>query len=258
MKHVLVFSLLFPGVWSRSSSPEDLRDEDSPVVNLKLVPPKSSFPELRKQIQKLEFDRQGQELAFEADLVEAYNAAFAVAKAKIEKLVQSSLRLPHARTSFLQKNLQRAKHMEDAFQMKVSVAGFSRGVDPAIMATVSAMENKRKGLERELFKQACAEMSALTSLVLSELGQSLAHAGSRSRPVSFLAETAEGLGLTKQANVRIQSSRMAFPRMADLIQEMQLSRDRVESKERQHVLDMELRLLQAENNIIIENLSKIV
>ena len=82
MKHVLVFSLLFPGVWSRNSSPEDLRDEDSPVVNLKLVshvdiaqscsadirshaiqvPPKNSFPELRKQIHKLEFDRQGQEL----------------------------------------------------------------------------------------------------------------------------------------------------------------------------------------------------
>merc|ERR1712157_362528 len=97
--------------------------------------------------------------------------------------------------------------------------------------------------ERQFVKQACAEMSALTSIVLAELGRSFA-SGGRQSSLSFLQETAGLRGKAEQVNVRIQASRVGFPRIEDEIQDMQMRRHKAETKERRMILDLELKLLQ--------------
>merc|ERR1719150_3447734 len=79
-------------------------------------------------------------------------------------------------------------------------------VSPAILASVDAIENSRAERERQFVKQACAEMSALTSIVLAELGRNFA-SGGRQSALSFLQETTGLRGMAEEVNIRIQASR---------------------------------------------------
>jgi len=158
---------------------------------VKLAPPTRPFPEISEQVQNLKLERVRKESALEKDLGRAYKAELVDAKAKISKLVQAAL--GHKSMSFLQKQTFRTQESEDDFRVKVSVAN-TAVIDPAIAVTINAMESKRAGLEESLVKQACAEMSALTSLVLGGVGPQLG--GSQNTPSSeggccFLAKSFE-------------------------------------------------------------------
>lgn len=231
------------------------------MVSVKLAPPTRPYPEVSQQVQNLELERVKKESALEKDLGQAYKAELVDAKAKITKLVQAAL--GHKSMSFLQKQTSRTRESEDEFRVKVSVAN-PAVIDPAIAATVNAMESKRAGLEESLVKQACAEMSALTSLVLGELGHSLVQASTRrhrKEAVAFLQKTSSSNkagSLPKQANLRIQATSLAFPRIADLIQELHCQRDLAENRERRHIIELELSLLQAENQMVSDALSPYV
>merc|ERR1711920_775830 len=183
-------------------------------------------------------------LGFAASLQEAYKSEVAHANREITKVIQAAW--TPREVSFMQKD----PTGEPAFQVKVSAADIAHE-DPTIIAAVDAIESTRSQRERQFVRQACSEMKALTSIVLAELGQSLRQAG-RLRSLAFLAKRSPGLA--KQANVRIQASREGFPRIADEIQDMQMRRDRAETKERQLILELELNLLKAENDMIASTL----
>merc|ERR1712129_119784 len=118
---------------------------------------------------------------------------------------------------------------------------------------MGALEHKRMLLEQDLIREACSEMSALTSIVLDELDQCLVQhrpLQQRMRRPAFLQRVVEARVLPLQANVGIQVSKFSFPRIADLIQEMQCKRDQAESKERKFIVQLQVSLLQAENEMI--------
>lgn len=245
---------------TRASNRDSLRSQqDLPVLTVKLVPPKKPFPEVADHVRHLNIAREERETILRGNLLLAYNAERVRASAKIKEMVSEVLGQP--KTSFLQRRPQQDRQPSEAsFQVKVSLTQVAQP-DPSVEAVIDAMESKRSTLEEDLFKQARAEMSGLTSLVLEQLSQSLAQrikgpSPRRGATIAFLEHVAmqpyskNMHGSLQQANVRIQASSSAFPRVSDLIQEMQANRDQAENKERRDILDLELRLLQAENELI--------
>jgi len=224
---------------STVGSPSDL-----PVLALNLVPPRSPFPEVTEQVHRYELAREKKESALQRSLKQAYDGELARANQKIQETVKSAF----SGVSFLQ---QVSKGSRSSFRVKVSLTEPSH-MDASIKSTVDAMEQKRSVLEQGLFTQAKNEMSALTSIVLAELERSLARKSSQisARRVAFL-QSKSAARMSPSANVRIRAARFGFPRIADLIQEMQQKRDRVESQERKLILQLQLGLLQAENEMIV-------
>ena len=110
--------------------------------------------------------------AFEESLRAAYDQEIAHAAAAIKEAVHSS-----GSASFLQ-----TKASAEGFRVKVSLSDASQP-DGRVRSKIAALEAKRTALEEAAIQQACAEMSGLTSIVLSELKQNLAH---RAKGVAFL------------------------------------------------------------------------
>jgi hypothetical protein len=122
---------------------------------------------------------------------------------------------------------------------------------------LDAIEAQRIGIEAQMLDQAVQEMGDLTDVVVSELKTSLQlqMAAIEKPVVASLIETKEqdipGMpapeGLPKQLNVRVGSSEIPYPTIAGLAQDMEARRDTAEHLERQRVLELQLKLLEAEN-----------
>lgn len=203
-----------------------------PVIQLKLAPPQNPYPEVRVEIGRLEKERENAETAMQNNLHAAYNAALADAKSKISKVVLA-VRGHRSAVAFLQRS------EEDAFVVKVSLIN-PAPADSSILKSIDKIEKKRSQQEGQLFQQAQAEMSALTTFVLNQVR------GAFKPNVAFLEN------LPPQANVRLSAADVAFPRIADMIQEMEMRRDSAENEERKLILETELRLLKAENAMVKE------
>merc|ERR1740117_2505079 len=123
------------------------------------------------------------------------------------------------------------------------------------------MERKRDLAERSLFRQACREFAGLTQIVMHELRVRLSEVMSRARsprtqqmqgragPTSFVAATERvardsAVALPAMAEVRI-STREKWPRISELVEDMERRRDRSEDEVRSRILELELRLLKA-------------
>merc|ERR1712032_494689 len=57
-------------------------------------------------------------------------------------------------------------------------------------------------------------------------------------------------GLQQRTSVRVAATDEPFPSIVSLVQDMELGRDAKETNERKRILEMELKLLTAENNIM--------
>jgi len=204
------------------ASHDGVGDGNLPTLALKMVPAQSPFPAVSEEVQHLQGAREQKEAAFEESLRAAYDQEIAHAAAAIKEAVHSS-----GSASFLQ-----TKASAEGFRVKVSLSDASQP-DGRVRSKIAALEAKRTALEEAAIQQACAEMSGLTSIVLSELKQNLAH---RAKGVAFLQR------LSPEASIRL-SAGAAFPRVADLVQEMEEKRDQAESKERARILELEAALL---------------
>ena len=58
------------------------------------------------------------------------------------------------------------------------------------------------------------------------------------------------LQLPKQTNVRVKASEASYPRVSSLVQDMEQRRDTNEHLETARILELELKLLKAENDMI--------
>jgi len=273
------------------STDETLPVEQLPIIQVKLDPPKHPLPEVEAEVAVLEHGREAKEMEFLALLRDTFDAALIDAKLQISQLVAGAMgmsrtnflttgMLEHApalarvpqgcgavmlnagsHSSFFEKGTGATNKtaQQAGFTMKFSLIAPS-SPDTSIQAKMVQVENKRSKLEAQLFQEACAEMTALTKLVLRELGRLLAdaHHGSPLRHVSFLQRSPAGSqGLPDIANVRLAASENAFPRIRDLIEEMESRRDSSESSERAQILAMELSLLKAENEMAREEILKV-
>lgn len=258
--------------------------EALPVVQLRLAPPKRPYPEVSAEIGSLELDRERAEAALKQHLRSAYDAALTSAKARINTLVSAAAppcAAGRRAVAFLRRGETIVRRgsaggggglaaSDEAFAVQVTV--FPHHVpDASIRTAIDQIEAKRARLEERLFQQAEAEMAALTSLVVDELGRILSsHAGDaqpRNRPapsiprlsllgqgyrrsrqnqggtsrIAFLQRAQQRL--PAQANIRIMAADVGFPRIADLVEDMERRRDRAEDSERSHILQLELLLL---------------
>merc|ERR1712048_236949 len=154
----------------------------------------------------------------------------------------------------------------DNFAVKISMIPIPPA-DPKIKTMMDKIEDKRANAEMAMLEQACKEMQSLTDIVLHELGAQLhSHVSAMqllkqpSKAVAFLEHKQPliGTGLPVKANVRIASSTEAFPTIAEMVQDMEMRRNKAENQETSVVLEMQLQLLQAENVMIKEVLNSAI
>lgn len=243
-----------------------------PILQVKLAPPKHPLPQIEAVVRTLEAKRKRDEVELMADLRSLFAASLADARVRIRQLVNEALHGRHGSSfvgigktavSFVDIGGE-AGRRDESFAVKVRLLPVPV-LDPSIQETIESIESKRAGLEQQMFQQARAEMKACTDLVLNDLGHALADQAKRLHrravntsgplPPSFLqtriaSQTGRAEGLPMQAAVRLVASDIAFPRVSDLIQNMQMRRDRAEDHERSTILEMELQLLKAENEVV--------
>merc|ERR1712039_1088886 len=125
----------------------------------------------------------------------------------------------------------------------------------------------------QMFQQARAEMKACTDFVLNDLGHALANGAKQlhrraahtipSSATSFLqtrvvAQIGEADGLPMQSAVRLVAEDKAFPRVSDLVEDLQIRRDQAEDQEGSTILAMESKLLKAELEIVKQVLLEVL
>merc|ERR1712183_63069 len=224
--------------------------ESLPVVNVRLAAPKHPLPEVAAEIAALEKQREQLEADLMDKLQAAFDTALASAKSRINKMIASSMQLNTggSQTSFLQAS-------EADFAIRVSTVAVP-APDPSIKGVMDKIEAKRNDAETKLLEQAASEMQGLTDIVLNELGAQIeAHAASlktEAKHASFLAVSSKAL--PAQADLRVESG-AAFPTIASMVQGMEARRDSAESQAASKVLELELKLLQEENDMIKSSLS---
>lgn len=246
--------------WIVRSRSWSVSDNNLPVIQVKLAPPQQQLPDIQAETNQLQSLREQLETEYAGRLQAAYSKALERARIEITKMVDGSLGFlvnPASKRSvrFLEVKRHEQKPTGAGFGVKVNVAQ----VDAPSAATkglIEKIENKKAVEEKHMFEQACAEMQALTEVVLHELGTALhSHAAALPRAGSAAwLQTLQVASLPSVANIKIAASSVPFARVSDLVEAMETKRDAAESLERKSILELELKLLEAENSLIKEAL----
>jgi len=259
--------------------------DELPTIQVRLAPPTNALPEVSAEVMKLDHDRERAESAMVQQLRAAYDSALKDAEYRIDSLVKvalgttsagSALPVLKSRVSFLQRRdrKQRTVSSGDDFAINLNLVPVPPP-DPSIQKEIEQIESARDASEQLMFSEARAEMQGLTSIVVDELGRALSAHLEKLRRVVALRKTGSAklvsflqlsrsthvgrnTGLPQQANLRISSSDDAFPKISQLVQDMELRRDNAEREERVSILDMELTLLKAEHDMIKAALRRVV
>jgi len=271
MLHALVSILVIvPSITS-------LDPAELPTIDVKVAPPNLAFPEVMAEVRRLDHVRESAESALMQRLNAVYAAAVKDAQSRVDHLVETAMapaivgRLPGGHVAFLgQRSRNVMASATPAFTAKLHLIPRPTP-DSSLQKHVDELESARAEVEQRMFQEACEEMRGLTSIVLSELGRALATrfghsrqlASMASRPLSFLGSSQRvavsgSSGLPEQANIRISAGSEAYPRLSELIQDMEMRRDRAETQERSTILDMEMRLLKAEQDMISRALRRVL
>jgi len=264
-----------------SYSPDTL-----PIIDVRLAPPHKQMPEVSAALGQLDAAR----IAFESDRMreveEAYNTSLREGAEKItaaiDRLMQN-FQKPAALVSHRYKShklrngawapsLREARRDPGGHELTARINLFPvASPDGSLEQHIKAIERKRSRDEGSIFKQAVSEMNALTQIVQNEVeAQVLRHANDflhtaqyslDTHPQTFLHKTvsagllsagqpvgASGLQLT--TNVRVAASEEPFHTVSALVEDMERRRDASEELIRKRVLELELKLLQAENDLI--------
>lgn len=238
-----------------SESPDTL-----PIIQVQLAPPHKPLPEVAAALAKMDATRTAQEKEQMMAAEAAYNASWGVAvkvlTASIDRLMKafenpgSPASFKQAPTSFL---AARAEFMENKHKLTARI-NLLASTSPAasLESHIEAIEQKRSKDEANIFKQATSEMAGLTQIVQSEVEAQVAQYANafilRKTP-SFLTR-----GGAMTTNVRVSASTEPFPTVRSLVEGMERGRDASESIIRGRLLELELQLLRAENDLISDRL----
>lgn len=266
-----------------SYSPDTL-----PIIDVRLAPPHKQMPEVSAALSQLDAARVAFESDRMREVEEAYNTSLREGAEKITSAIDRLMQKfqnPAAMVSHRYR-LQKWRNGQGAQSPSLREARRDPGgheltarinllpiasPDASLEQHIKAIERKRSRDEGSLFKQAVSEMNALTEVVQNEVeAQVLRHANNflhtaqyslDARPHAFLHKTvsagllsagqpvgASGLQLT--TNVRVAASEEPFHTVSALVEDMERRRDASEELIRKRVLELELKLLQAENDLI--------
>ena len=244
-----------------------------PIINVRLAPPERSLPQIVSEIELLEGARAKLEDEQRRAVGEAFAAATDALKHRIDNVVGSAFGASGARpgkpvqaTSMLSSDAdgRREEHVADMDALLVKVFPVP-APDAAIGDKIAAIDKKQVRAEAHLFKQAAAEMKALVDIFVDEVDQQLKlHIRStRSGKVGAAGFLQARRGLhsdadvgsaSPQLDVRVGASDVPFPTIEGLVQQMEDGRASSEESVRQHILGLELQLLQAGNAMLEDRL----
>lgn len=250
-----------------------------PVMNVRLLPPRRPHATIDAEIAVLDEEREETEgLMYEA-LDKAYSDTISNAEVAIAAIVDEVLSNPRGMTSNPSPHVQgihRGLSMLEqdgpaAFAVKLNL--YDAGTLPQpVMPMMTNMERKRNLFERSLFREACREFAGLTHILTHELRvrltdlmgevRSTQQIHGRAGAASFVsvsehASRDSAVLLPGQAEIRI-STNEKWPRISELVEDMERRRDRSEDQVRSRILDLELRLLKAENGMAAKALDAAV
>ena len=242
-----------------------------PIIHVRLGPPERPLPEIASQIQSLDDARSAFEEGGRLSVGEAFAAAKESLENRIAKVVEGALGSLSARprkhvqaTSMLSSGAGGRDEVQAADTSAVLVKVFpAPAPDVAIKNKVAAMDRKQSHEEAQLFKQAVSEMEALVDIFANEVQEQLnfhiraarsAKSGAASFFLSRRREVDDAGALPPKLDVRIGASDVPFPTIESLVQQMEDRRGSSEESVRQHVLGLELQLLQAGNAMLQERL----
>ena len=207
----------------------------TPVVNVQLSPAAVSLPEVAAEIASLDAERSKIEAAGFKRLDAAYASACADADRRIKGTLSVALSSA-ARPSSLLATASEQQDGEEGFQLRVlPVAPPSNRVQKKI----ASVERVRTSEELALIDQAVKEMGLLVDIVLAQLQAELGASMHVAHAASFLASRVAQGGI----DIRLLPPTETFASIAGLVAKMENRRDVAEDKLRQHIVELEVKLL---------------
>lgn len=253
------------------------------------------MPEVTAVLGELSTDRSSFETEQMSKVEAAYNKSLEDAAQKLPALIDDLLHMfktpaamltqdtQHGKTSqgktnagFRASALQQARSKPGGHELTARINLLPQApLDPSLETDVKRIEQKREKDERNMFREAEAEMGSLVQIVANEVEaqvtqqiNGLVHAmkfGSVARSsnpgpkaATFLQSRQPVLpsGPQLTTNVRIMASDEPFPTVGAMVEDMERRRDMGEAAIRTRVLEMELKLLKTANAIIQDRLDK--
>lgn len=262
--------------------------DNMPIVEVRLAPPHKPMPEVAAFLGKLEKDRVGFEAAHMLEVEAAYNASWEEASEKLPMLIDRLMRVFEKPSVLLalRKNgrghggntattFREAQRKSGGHEMTARINILpAPSPDPSLESSIQDMEDKRSKDEGNIFKQAVSEMGALTKIVQNELeAQIMRHTNNFLHAVRFGLGTNPSTSLVRSTgllaanqpvlasgpqlttNVRIMASDEPFPAVAGMVENLERQRDAGEGLVRTRLMELELKLLQAENKLVSDRLA---
>ena len=289
MQTALFFLVTLPAICALKTQPSAQSLDTLPIISLSLAPPIKPYPEVASEIGLLDAKRDIVEKDLYDLLDKAYNASLARARGDLLHVVQRHMQAfkgasfsshvaqqhrPHHAAAFLE-----GKESATDFEIKVNVVDVAQSSKDTVSA-IELVDKTWTAGERKMFQQACREFDWLTDIVKKELKADLVEASNKFlRSSSRLTSSGMNLRASSHAsawesalttssarsslksgvaNVRLAPSDTKWPRISELIQDMLLRADKHHEQAQAKILDLQLRLLQAENAIIKEGLHSAV
>jgi hypothetical protein len=267
-----------------SYSPDSL-----PIIDVRLAPPRKQMPEVSAALGQLDSARSAFESEHMHKVEEAYNTSLNEAAEKLPAAIDQLMRnfekpmalIAHSSvahilhgapaTSFRESHGEPGGH---ELTVKINLLP-AASPDAAFESKIKAIEGKRSRGEADIFRQAVSEMRALTQIVQNEAeAQITRHANNFLHTARYgLDASAHGVpsktssagllsasqpvlssGLQLTTNVRVAASAEPFHTVSSLVEDLERRRDASEDLIRKRLLELELKLLQAENNLIADHL----
>lgn len=268
-----------------SYSPDSL-----PIIDVRLAPPHKQLPEVSAAVGQLDAARASFEQEHMHDIEEAYNASLKEAAEKLPASIDQLMRnfekplalisgrnLKPKRDNGARVTSFREAHGEPGGHELTARINLLPAASPdaSLESKIQAIEARRSRHEGDIFRQAVSEMRALTQIVQSEVeAQITRHANnflhtarygfdgghstfpSKVTSAGFLSASQPVLssGLQLTTNVRVRAGEEPFQTVAALVEDLERRRDASEELIRKRLLELELKLLQAENNLIADHL----
>lgn len=268
-----------------SYSPDTL-----PTIDARLSPPHKQMPEVSAALGQLDAARIAFENEHIREVEEAYNASLKDGAEKITAAIDRIMQKFEAPIALVSHSQKTQKHFNGVPSLSLREARREPGgheltarinllpvSSPAasLESHIKDIERKRTRDEGNIFRQAVSEMNALTQIVQNEIEAQVvrfandflhtARYGLGSSPHALFSKTASAgflssrqpvlaSGLQLTTNVRIAASEEPFYTVSSLVEDMERRRDASEELVRKRILELELKLLQAENDLIAHHL----
>jgi len=265
--------------------------DNMPIIQVRLAPPNKQMPTAADALSKLEQERVHFETEQLLQVEAAYKASLEAASTKLTAVVDrcmhafenppASMALKHhgwqqskslQATSFHESSKRSASNAQGTNELaaRLTVLASTNQWNADVEQVVKDMENKRSREEGHIFQQAMQEMEGLTTIVANEAEaelmrhvQALASRPAfvtRVRSTAFLNSLqpvpAGGPQLT--TNVRIMASEEPFQTVGSMVESLAKARDASEGLIAAKILELEIQLLQAENEILSTRLNSAI